>query len=120
MNKYSIYVGGTYDEKKHAMSGGRLDSVHDTERDAFRREKELQWEFLKGVYMVCEGDERFKIVPCSGLGCNYAIVDKRTGTNLYGACPTMDGAIEAKKDIEKYHYEGGKWMDEYYEQFKTA
>ena len=118
MNTYSIYVGGTYDVKNHLSSGGVLDATFTNEREAFFYKKKLQWEFKKGVYMMCEGDERFMIVPVMYPdGIWYHIVDKRTQGFCYGVCRTMQEAIEAKAWDEKYHWEGGKWMDDYYKQY---
>jgi len=118
-NKYHIYVGGTYDVNTHTSSGGTLDATFDTEREAFYHEKKLQWEFKKGIYMVCDGDERFMIEPVILDGeQHYSITDKRTQSNCYGLCRTMQEAIEAKEWCEKYHYE--HWYKEYYDQFKAA
>ena len=118
MNKYSIYVGGEYDLATHTSSGGTLDATFDNERDAFFHEKKLQWEFKKGIYMVREGDDRFMIVPIMYAGEKwYDIVDKATQTKGYGMARTMQEAEEYKAWCEKYHYEGGKWMDDYYKQW---
>ena len=106
MAKYSIYVGGV------------LDSEHETERAAFYREKELQWSGKQDVSMEYEGEERFVIVPVMLNGRpHYYVMDRRTESQIYGVCETMEQAMEAKAWDEKYHYEGGKWMDEYYKQF---
>ena len=106
MAKYSIYVGGV------------LDSEHKTERAAFYREKELQWSGKQDVSMEYEGEERFDIVPII-IDCEpwYSVTDKRTHGYCYGLCRTMEEAVEAKAWDEKYHYEGGKWMDDYYKQY---
>lgn len=118
MNKYSIYVGGTFDESAGGYRGGTLDATFTNEREAFFHQKKLEWEFKKGLHMECEGDERFMIVPVKYPdGIWYNIVDKRTQGFCYGVCRTMQEAIEAKAWDERYHYEGGKWMDDYYKQW---
>ena len=119
-NKYHIYVGGTFDEKAGGYRGGTLDATFTNEREAFFHEKKLQWEFKKGIHMEVEGDERFVIVPCNHNGLTHLVVDKRTQTKVVSACTSLQDAIEAKAWDEKYHYEGGKWMDEYYKQFQAA
>lgn len=117
-NKYHIYVGGTYDQNTREHSGGTLDATFTTEREAFFHEKKLQWEFKKGIYMLVEGDERFTIVPIMMDGEKwFDIVDKRTQTKCVGLCRSMQDAIEEKAWCEKYHTEGGKWMDDYYKQY---
>jgi hypothetical protein len=119
-NKYHIYVGGTFDEKAGGYRGGTLDATFTNEREAFFHEKKLQWKFKKGIHMEVEGDERFTIVPCNYNGLTHLVVDKRTQTKVVSACTSLEDAIEAKAWDEKYHYEGGKWMDEYYKQFQAA
>lgn len=107
MAKYSIY------------SGGVLDSVHDTERAAFYREKELLWSGSKDVHMEYEGEERFTIVPVMLNGRqHYYIMDRRTESHIYGVCESMEQALEGKAWDERYHYE--HWYEEYYGQFKAA
>ena len=117
-NKYHIYVGGMFDEHAGCYRNGNLDSTFDTEREAFYREKELLWKGESGIYMEREGDEVFTIVPCSGMGLNYLIVDRRTESRIYGACVTYDEALEHKAYCEKRHYE--HWYKDYYDQFKAA
>lgn len=120
-NKYHVYVGGEYDLTTHTPHGGTLDATFTTECEAFFHEKKLQWEHRPGItYMVREGEERFMVKPIMIGGEQWwDVVDKRTQSHCYALCRTMQEAIEAKAWDEKYHYEGGKWMDDYYKQYQA-
>ena len=104
--------------KYHVYCEGKLDATFSNEREAFFRMKDLQWQFKKGLNIIIEGDERFKIIEENySDGLSYHIVDVRTGTQNYGVCASMADAIEHKKWCEKHHLEGGKYMDDYYKQY---